>query len=155
MTYVSVSSQDLIVIALAVLIAVRAFPPLRLIGILLFVAAAVTPFTSPLEAPVKGLIYLPFDVMCGFVGVAIWARTGEKAGLGFLAFSIACLLAHLVMFASPPHTTAQHWWYVATLNVLFISFCLYLGGTGFARLHRHLWERRGDPRAGLALGSGG
>lgn len=155
MSYVSVSSEDLIVIALTVLFATWKLPTLKPIGMLLVIAAAVTPFTSPLSAPAKGLVYLPLDVIGGIVALIIWRFTGEKVGKWFFRFSLACLAAHLVMFSHPPHTDAQNWWYTATLNVLFISFCLYVGGTGFGRLHRHLREHWGHRPARVSVGSGG
>lgn len=155
MNYIQVSPIDLIVIATFAFAAVWHFPVLRPIGALLLIAAAITPFTSPLSAPEKGLIYLPLDVIGGITGVYLWAWHKENVGKRFLGFAIASCIAHLVMFTHPPHTQDQHWWYVATLNVLFIASCFYVGGTGLARLHRHLWERAGDCQPVGALGSGG
>lgn len=141
MSYVQVSAIDLIVIGAFAAIAAWRWPTIRPLGALLFMAAAITPFTSPLSVEAKGLIYLIVDVVGGVVGAMVYVRHRQTAGLAFLVFAILSCIAHLAMFANPPHTTDQHYMYVLTLNVLFILSCICVGGDGLARSHRHLWQR--------------
>lgn len=150
-----VSPVDLTVIAVAALVAVWHFPTLRPIGFLLLIAALATFFTRGLPVEVKGLIYLPLDVIGGLTGLAVWIGFRERAGGIFFASALACCVAHYAMFSHPPHTKTQELWYLVTLNCIFIATCVAIGGTGLARSHRHLWERAGHRKPAVALGSGG
>ena len=101
------------------------------------------------------MINLPIDIIGGVAGVAVYVRYRERAGLAFTIFALLSCCVHFAMFAHPPHTFSQHWYYVLFLNVLFIGTCLTVGGTGFARLHRHLGIRRGDSVSRRYVGYGG
>jgi len=150
-----VSAVDLIVIALFAAIASWRWPTIWPFGLLLVLAAAITPWTSPLEAAPKGLIYLAIDVLGGVVAAFIFVRTRETVALVFLIMAILSCVAHLAMFANPPHTYDQHYMYVLTLNILFITTCLLVGGDGLARSHRHLWKRARHRAAHAPARSGG
>lgn len=150
-----VGPVDLTVIALAALAAVWHFPTLRPIGGLLLIAALATFVTRGLPVEVKGLIYLPLDVIGGLAGLAVWIGFRERAGAIFFASALACCVAHYAMFSHPPHTKGQALAYIVTLNCIFIATCVAIGGTGLARSHRHIWQRRRDHRAGFALGNVG
>lgn len=119
------------------------YPCLRAQGLMLFAAAIVAWFASPLEASVKVYAYLAIDIAGGACAYYLWRKYSEWTALGFLALSLLCVIAHWALFWTHP-ANPNPW--IASLNGIFSAMCIMVGGDGYARRNRHLFsERRDNP----------
>lgn len=132
--------------ALATLIAASRWPGLRYQAMMLCLAVVVAFIASPLPPNEKAFYYLAVDIGGGVIAGGLFWLWREKTCLGFIVLSMLCVVAHLALFASPNLgyiPNAKLW--TGTLNVLFFAMIFMVGGTGYARRHRHIalpsWPR--------------
>jgi hypothetical protein len=145
---------DLAIIATFAALATVRFPGLRPLGVLLCLGVAVLPWTNQMPVPDRLAVYVPLDVLGGMVGVWSWARYRERLGAMFALASLLACMGHVAV-AFDPWNWGTQWGYIAFLNTLFVLTCIVTGGTGFVRLHPHLFGSGRGHRTRSAAGHGG